>query len=71
MASSNERTPEEKELDDYPVYVVVAFTETELFALSEYFNSPDDGEMSDIFYKPISRKLFVVAAKAGLYDEVL
>lgn len=70
MASSNERTPEEKELDDYPVYVVVAFTETELYALSEYFNS-DEAEMSDIFYKPISRKLFVVAAKAGLYDEVL
>ena len=59
-----------KEEEEYPMYVAVAFTEAELYALSEFFNS-DDGEMSDIFHKPLRRKLFVAAAKAGLYDEGL
>lgn len=57
-----------QEEEDYPAYVAIAFTETELYALSEFFNN-EDAEMSDIFHKPIRRKLFVAAAKAGLYDE--
>jgi hypothetical protein len=50
--------------------VSVSFTEVELFQLSEFFNN-DAEALEDTFYVPISRKLFVAAAKAGLYDEVL
>lgn len=57
MASDEQRVP-------------VSFTEVELYALSEFFNS-EEGEMSDLFYTSISKRLLVAAAKAGLYDEVL
>lgn len=57
-------------MDEDERRVSVSFTEVELYALSEFFNS-EDGDMSDLFYNPISRKLFVAAVKAGLYDEVL
>jgi hypothetical protein len=69
-AIAAEAAAAEAEHDEYPLYVAVAFTEAELYALSEFFNS-DEGEMSDIFHTPIRKKLFVAAAKAGLYDEVL
>lgn len=49
--------------------VSVSFTEVELYLLSEFFNG--SGELEDINYDPIAKKLFVAAARAGLYDEVL
>ncbi len=49
--------------------VSVSFTEVELFLLSEFFNG--DGLMEDVNYDPLAKKLFVAAARAGLYDEVL
>lgn len=57
------------------IRVDVSFTLGELYALSQFLNDDggDDssGELSDQYYKPLKRKLFVAAAKAGLYDEIL
>lgn len=49
--------------------IPVLFTEVELYVLSEFLNG--EGDMADVHYEPISRKLLIAAAKAGLYDEVL
>lgn len=67
---AEEVRPEDEEMASDEPRVSVSFTEVELFALSEYFNN-EDADMADVFHAPIRRKLFVAAAKAGLYDEVL
>lgn len=67
---AEEVRPEDEEMASDEQRVPVSFTEVELYALSEFFNS-EDGEMSDLFYTSISKRLLVAAAKAGLYDEVL
>lgn len=51
------------DLERIPVY----FDVDQLFALSEFFNGSQ--EMSDFFYDPIARKVFIAAVKAGLYDD--
>jgi hypothetical protein len=61
---------EGKEMDEDERRVSVSFTDVELFAISEFFNS-EEGDLPEFLYARIGKKLLVAAAKAGLYDEVL
>lgn len=67
MVAATTAPPSDEEVEVRRVSVLL--TEVELYLLSEFFNG--EGVMDSDLHDRIGRKVFIAAAKAGLYDDAL